>query len=84
VTLIADSSEIVCHKVVLCACSQYFYAMFTGELSEAKSDRIILQEVDPAALRLLIEFVYTSEIHVTEENVQVHSSSCHMSYEYQV
>ena len=71
VVLIADTQEIPCHKVVLCACSQYFYAMFTGDLAEAKSNRITLQEIDPSALVLLIDFVYTSEIQVTEENVQV-------------
>lgn len=74
VVLVAASVEIPCHKVVLCACSQYFYAMFTGDLAEAKSDRITLQEIDPAALVLLIDFVYTSEIQVTEENVQVKSN----------
>lgn len=66
-----DNTEIPAHKVVLSSCSQYFYAMFTGDLAEAKSDRITLQEIDPKALIQLIDFVYTSEIHVTEENVQV-------------
>ena len=75
VVLVAGSTELSCHKVVLCSCSQYFYAMFTGELSESKSDRITLQEMDPEALLLLIDFVYTSEIHVTEENVQVSVSN---------
>ena len=45
--------------------------MFTQDLAEAKADRITLQEIDPTALVLLIDFIYTSEIHVTEENVQV-------------
>lgn len=71
VTIVVDSTEIPAHKVVLSSCSQYFYAMFTGDLAEAKSDRITLQEIDPKALIQLIDFVYTSEIHVTEENVQV-------------
>ena len=53
--------------------------MFTGDLAEAKSDRIILQEVDPAALVLLIDFVYSSEIQVTEENVQVTFSYIRLS-----
>lgn len=71
VTIVVDTTEISAHKVVLSSCSQYFYAMFTGDLAEAKSDRITLQEIDPKALIQLIDFVYTSEIHVTEENVQV-------------
>ena len=69
--LVADTVEIPCHKAVLAACSPYFYAMFTGELAEARADRIVLQEVDGKALSLLIDFTYTAEVHVTEENVQV-------------
>jgi hypothetical protein len=40
--------------------------MFTQDLAEAKADRITLQEIDPKALVLLIDFIYTSELHVTE------------------
>lgn len=70
VTLVADSVEIPAHKMVLAACSPYFYAMFTS-FEESKQDRITLQGVDHYALSLLVEYVYTSEVHVTEENVQV-------------
>ncbi|KAL5018240.1 hypothetical protein ScPMuIL_003962 [Solemya velum] len=70
VVLVVDSIDIPAHKVVLSSCSQYFYAMFTGDLSESKADRITLQEIDPKALVQLVDFVYTSEIQVTEENVQ--------------
>lgn len=69
--LVADGTEIPVHKSVLAACSPYFYAMFTSELTEAKAEKIVLQEMDGKALGLLIEFIYTSEIHVTEDNVQV-------------
>ncbi|KAF2897552.1 hypothetical protein ILUMI_08620 [Ignelater luminosus] len=70
VTLIADSVEIPAHKMVLAACSPYFYAMFTS-FEESKQDRITLQGVDHQALSLLVEYVYTSEVQVTEDNVQV-------------
>ena len=71
VILVADSVEVPAHRPVLAACSPYFYAMFTANLAESKAERIVLQEIDGKALALLIEFVYSSEIHVTEENVQV-------------
>ena len=71
VVLVADGLEMPAHKAVLAACSPYFYAMFTGDLSEARETRIVLQEIDGKALSMLVEFVYTSEIIVTEENVQV-------------
>lgn len=66
----ADGVEIPAHKMVLAACSPYFYAMFTS-FEESKQERITLQGVDHFALSLLVDYVYTSEVHVTEENVQV-------------
>ncbi|XP_018577320.1 ring canal kelch homolog [Anoplophora glabripennis] len=70
VTLVADTVEIPAHKMVLAACSPYFYAMFSS-FEESRQDRIVLKEVDHQALLLLVEYVYTSEVHVTEDNVQV-------------
>lgn len=70
VTLVANSIEIPAHKMVLAACSPYFYAMFTS-FEERKQDKITLQGVDHQALMLLVNYVYTSEVQVTEENVQV-------------
>ncbi|KAK4874728.1 hypothetical protein RN001_014088 [Aquatica leii] len=70
VTLIVDTTEIPAHKMILSACSPYFYAMFTN-FEESKQERITLQGVDHQALLLLVEYVYTSEIQVTEDNVQV-------------
>ncbi|CAG9864321.1 unnamed protein product [Phyllotreta striolata] len=70
VILVAGDTEIAAHKMVLAACSPYFYAMFSS-FEESRQDRIVLQEVDRQALSLLIEYVYTSEVSVTEDNVQV-------------
>lgn len=70
VILIADGVEIPAHKMVLAACSPYFYAMFTS-FEESKQERITLQGVDAHALQLLVEYVYSSEVQVTEDNVQV-------------
>ncbi|XP_057671404.1 ring canal kelch homolog [Diorhabda carinulata] len=70
VVLVAGDAEIAAHKMVLAACSPYFYAMFSS-FEESRQDRIVLQEVDQQALMLLIEYVYTSEVSVTEDNVQV-------------
>lgn len=69
-TLVADDLEIPAHKMVLASCSPYFYAMFTG-FEESRQDRITIQGVDCAALQVLIEYVYTSLVEVTEDNVQI-------------
>ena len=68
-TLVDESLEIPAHKMVLAACSPYFYAMFTG-FTERDSSRVVLQGLDPEALQILVEYVYTSEVDVTEDNVQ--------------
>jgi len=70
VTLLAEGMEIPAHKMVLASCSPYFYAMFTS-FEESHQDRITLQGVDYNALQLLVEYVYTSFVEVTEDNVQV-------------
>lgn len=76
VLLIVDELELPAHRAILAACSHYFYAMFTGDLSEAKAERIVLQQIDGGALSMLLDFMYTSEIQVTEDNVQVGVGTC--------
>ncbi|NXP56219.1 KLHL2 protein, partial [Heliornis fulica] len=70
VTIVAEDMEIAAHRVVLAACSPYFHAMFTGEMSESRAKRVRIKEVDGWTLRMLIDYIYTAEIQVTEENVQ--------------
>lgn len=40
-------------------------------MSESQAKRVRIKEVDGWTLKMLIEYVYTGEIQVTEENVQV-------------
>lgn len=69
VTLVAGATEVSAHKTVLASCSPYFYAMFTG-FTESRANKITLQGLDGTALSLLIDYVYSAEIQVTEDNVQ--------------
>jgi len=65
-----DSKIIIAHKVVLASASPYFYAMFTN-FSERNNDLVVMREIDSTALQMLVDFIYSGEIVVTEENVQV-------------
>ena len=38
---------------------------------KSHKNRIILQDIDPKALDRLLDFLYTSEIQVSEQNAQV-------------
>ncbi len=41
------------------------------DLAEKQQKEVVLHDIDPLALTLLVEFAYTGEILITEENVQV-------------
>ena len=43
--------------------------MFTG-FEEKNQERVKLVDVDPNALSILVNYVYTSQVNVTEANVQ--------------
>jgi len=56
--------------VVLSAASPYFHAMFTN-FAERNQDLVEMRQTDYAALLLLVNFIYSGQIVITEENVQV-------------
>ncbi|XP_060857046.1 kelch-like protein 2 [Metopolophium dirhodum] len=65
-----DKKIIFAHKVVLASASQYFHAMFTKFL-EGNLDLVVIRQIDSTALLLLVNFIYSGKIMVTEETVQV-------------
>ncbi|XP_060874112.1 kelch-like protein 2 isoform X1 [Metopolophium dirhodum] len=64
-----DGTVIFGHKVVLVSASPYFRAMFTS-FEERNKDCIIIKELNSTILQLLINYIYTGEIIVNEENVK--------------
>ncbi|XP_060871864.1 kelch-like protein 2 isoform X2 [Metopolophium dirhodum] len=71
IKLETDDGEVIFgHKVVLASASPYFLAMFTN-FSEKNQDQVAIRQLDSSALQLLIDFVYSGEISITEKNVQV-------------
>lgn len=54
----------------------YIYMTFLnicvlGEMTESRQKKVRIKEIDGWTLGMLIDYVYTAEIQVTEENVQV-------------
>lgn len=45
-----------------------------GDMSESKAKKIEIKDVDGRTLSKQIDYIYTAEIEVTEENVQVNSA----------
>ncbi|XP_016660955.1 ring canal kelch homolog isoform X1 [Acyrthosiphon pisum] len=58
------------HKNVLMAASPYFRAMFSN-FEESNKDLVTIRELDSTILQLLVDYIYTGEIMVTKENVQL-------------
>ncbi|XP_060871862.1 kelch-like protein 2 [Metopolophium dirhodum] len=65
-----DGGSIFGHKVVLASASPYFQAMFTN-FSEKNQEVVVIRELNSSVLQLLIDFIYSGKIIVTESNVQV-------------
>ncbi|XP_034562405.1 kelch-like protein 40b [Notolabrus celidotus] len=69
-TLKIKDKEFPCHRLVLCACSSYFRSIFLSDLDESKKREITLEDVEPGVMGLILKYLYTSKINVTEQNVQ--------------
>ncbi|KAJ7419647.1 hypothetical protein BTVI_24584 [Pitangus sulphuratus] len=59
VILIAGDRKIPAHRLVLSSVSDYFAAMFTSDVCEAKQEEIKMEGIDPNALWDLVQFAYT-------------------------
>ncbi|XP_060869920.1 ring canal kelch homolog isoform X2 [Metopolophium dirhodum] len=65
-----DDKIVIGHKNVLIAGSPYFRAMFS-DFDESYKDLVNIRELDSSILQLLVDYIYTGEIMVSKENVQV-------------
>ncbi|XP_007893388.2 kelch repeat and BTB domain-containing protein 8 isoform X2 [Callorhinchus milii] len=59
-----------CHRNVLAAISPYFRSMFTSGLTESTQKEVRIVGVEEDAMRLVLDYAYTSRIYLTEVNVQ--------------
>ena len=65
----AGSTErFFCHKYVLSTGSSVFFAMFYGGLAESSTE-IEIHDVEAAAFRILIRYLYCDEIQLDDETV---------------
>ncbi|ETE61556.1 Kelch repeat and BTB domain-containing protein 5, partial [Ophiophagus hannah] len=62
--------EFPCHRLVLAACSPYFRAMFLSDREESQKKEVNLEDVDPEVMSKILHYIYTSELEITEQNVQ--------------
>lgn len=70
VVLVAEGISFPCHRVILSAFSPYFRVMFTCGLRECCNREIFLRDTPADSLALLLNYMYTSDLALTNTNVQ--------------
>ncbi|KAK6989510.1 kelch-like protein 24 [Biomphalaria glabrata] len=50
-----------CHKVFLCAISDYFLAMFTSGMRESVDSRVTIKDLSGSTFRAVLDFYYTCD-----------------------
>jgi len=70
VEVVAGNRVIKAHRVVLSASSPYFEAMFSAGLVEEQKDSIQIHCIPSNTLQEIVDFIYTGQLSVTQENVQ--------------
>lgn len=70
VVLVAEGISFPCHRVVLSAFSPYFRVMFTCGLRECNNREIFLHDTPADSLALLLNYMYCSDLPLTNANVQ--------------
>ncbi|XP_035685465.1 kelch-like protein 2 [Branchiostoma floridae] len=72
-----EGREFPCHRAVL-AVTPYFQTMFSSNLAESKAKVITLHDIDSGSFSKILDFVYTGEILIGEDDVQDILQAAHM------
>lgn len=62
VTLVCGNKEFFAHRLLLCATSPYFLAMFQSGMKEAGTGRVELNSVSAESLEAVLEFIYNGAV----------------------
>ncbi|XP_066265222.1 kelch-like protein 2 [Branchiostoma lanceolatum] len=72
-----EGREFPCHRAVL-ASTPYFKAMLSSNLAESSSKVVQLHEIDSISFSKILDFLYTGEIRISEDDVQDLLQTAHM------
>ena len=64
------STKFYAHRSVLAASSSYFYELYTGTFLSRYTRETILRGITDAILRVVLDYVYSAQILLTEENIE--------------
>ncbi|XP_038150184.1 kelch-like protein 10 [Cyprinodon tularosa] len=66
--IVAEGVEFKVHKLILCDFAQYFRNLFTN-VHSSDQEVFIIPGISAEILKIIIEYVYTNSLNVTENNV---------------
>ena len=69
VILEVESRQLTSHRCVLAANSQFFYTMFSSGMKESNQKLLNLQSVGFDSMSLILDYFYTREIVINDDNV---------------
>ena len=69
VTIEAGSDTIAANRMILSCCSRFFEGMFDLEMKEKYQDSVQINGFDGKAVKALIDFIYSGEVTIKNENV---------------
>ncbi|BFZ04159.1 hypothetical protein BsWGS_07198 [Bradybaena similaris] len=69
VMIYVDEIEFPCHRIILCAYSDYFQAMFTSGMQEAITQSVKLNDVSHQTFSSILDAIYNGKDILDERNV---------------
>jgi len=66
--IIVGSETFHVHRVIMAAISEYFKAVMSNKMREATENRVIIDGVDPDTMKTVIEFCYTNQVSLNDDN----------------
>ncbi|ELU18446.1 hypothetical protein CAPTEDRAFT_188904 [Capitella teleta] len=70
ITLVFGKQRIACHKVILAGMCDYFRRMFLTNILERGSQEVVLNDISASTGVLLVEYLYSGNIVITQHNAQ--------------
>lgn len=78
VTIVVGSREFPCHRNVLALSSPFFMGLFSSDMAESHQEKITLKDMDALTMELVLDYIYTGEVSLSEETVQSLLSASNM------
>uniref|UniRef100_M8BCI4 Speckle-type POZ protein-like protein n=1 Tax=Aegilops tauschii TaxID=37682 RepID=M8BCI4_AEGTA len=70
VTFLVSGESFLAHKLILAARSPVLMAEFFGHMREASSPNVVIEDMEPAAFKVMLHFLYTDTVPELDHELQ--------------